>query len=134
MALLSNRLARFKRFESTPPTLPPTKKTVFLVHSAGHPTSAVKTALIERGYDVINAESPEAALRVWPRLTKPVDLFLADISLGKDQAAEQLVKLLQAENPRMRLLYANDLEEASGPILCQSYPKQLVAVVDNCLA
>jgi CheY-like chemotaxis protein len=134
MALLSNRTARFRAFVPPAPIAPQANKTVFLVHGAGEPTSAVKAALVERGYHVVFAESAEAALHTWAQLAVPIDLFLADISLGKDQAIEQLVKLLQAENPRLRLLYANDLEQAGGPILSQSYPKQLVTVVDNCLA
>jgi hypothetical protein len=83
---------------------------------------------------VIHAESVDAALRTWACLQASVDLFLADISLGKDQSIEQLVKLLQAENPRLRVLYANDLEVAIAPLTVPGYPTQLVRVVDNCLA
>ena len=124
------------RFTFAPPTLAPVsrpKRTVFLVHSSLRAHSPVRTALQENGYHVIYAESVEAALRVWTELTVGVDLFLADISLGKDQGVERLVKLLQAENPRLRVLYANDLEEGAGLISAQSYPQQLVAVVENCL-
>ena len=134
MASLSNPAARFKSFESASAPLAPANKTVFLVHRAGEPISAIKAALVDRGYRVILAESAEAAFQTWTNRVGPVDLFLADISLGRDQAAEQLVKLLQTENPRLRVLYANDLEEAGGPILAQTYPRQLAAVVDNCLA
>lgn len=93
----------------------------------------MKAALLERGYEVIHAESVEAALAAWARLAVRVDLFLADIALGRDHGVEQLVQLLQAENPRMRVLYANDLETGC-PLAGQSYPRQLVAVVENCLA
>ena len=93
----------------------------------------VKAALLERGYQVFDAESVEAALALWPKLTRPIHLFLADISLGKDEEVERLVKMLQAENPRLRVLYANDLEQPIGPVAALSYPRQLVSVVDHCL-
>jgi ActR/RegA family two-component response regulator len=125
------------RFDAVRPTTvgaASIKKTVFLVHSCTRLQDPVKAALLERGYHVVHAESVEAALQIWARLTVSIDLFLADISLGKDQGIEQLVKLLQAENPRMRVLFANELEAAAGPIVAQCYPMQLVTVVDNCLA
>jgi CheY-like chemotaxis protein len=134
MAMLSSPMARFDAVRPTTVAAASVKKTVFLVHSCTRLQDPVKAALLERGYHVVHAESVEAALRTWARLAVSVDLFLADISLGKDQNIEQLVKLLQAENPRMRVLFANDLEEARGPIVAQCYPRQLVTVVDNCLA
>ena len=134
MAMLSSPMARLDAVQPATVAAASVKKTVFLVHSCTRLQDPVKAALLERGYQVIHAESVEAALRIWARLAVPVDLFLADISLGKDQSIEQLVKLLQAENPRMRVLFANDLEEARGPIVAPCYPRQLVTVVDNCLA
>ena len=110
-------------------------KTIFLVHSSSQAGSPVKAALQERGYQVIHAASIGEALTIWEKSAARIDLFLADISLGRDPGVEHFVQLLQAENTRMRVLYANDLEQTTGPLtLGLSYPKQLVAVVDNCLA
>lgn len=136
MEMLSSQPGRFARFAAAlPVAVPPARqnKTIFLVHSSCKPFSPVKAALQERGYQVIFAESVAAALRIWEKLATRVDLFLADISLGRDHSVEQLVKLLQAENPRLRVLYANDLEQAAVPMAAPVYPQQLVAVVDNCL-
>jgi CheY-like chemotaxis protein len=133
MEMLLPQTARFAAARPLPVT-PPSKKTIFFVQSCARVQNPVKAALVERGHQVIHAESVEAALRLWAKLAQPVHLFLADISLGKDQGIEQLVKLLQAENPRLRVLYANDLEHPIGPVAASSYPGQLVGVIDNCLA
>ena len=112
----------------------PAKRTILLVHRSSKATPPIKTALQEKGYEVIHADCIEAALQIWAKLATRVDLFLADIALGRDAAVEQLVKLLQAENPRLRVLYANDLDCSAGSIGLQNYPHQLVTVVENCLA
>lgn len=133
MELLSHHAARFTPVPAPAPiSAPLAKRTIFLVQQSSRLGNPVKTALVEKGYEVIHAESVEGALRIWASLARRVDLFLADISLGRDQGVERLVKLLQAENPRMRVLYANDLD-ATGPVVMQTYPKQLVAVIENCL-
>jgi hypothetical protein len=135
MATSSSSRARFEAVAPAPFPAVPLNKTIFLVHSGGRVIDPVQAALLARGYRVVHAESVEAALRIWARLASAVDLFLADIHLGQDPRVEQLVKLLQAENPRMRVLYANDLEaEAHESIIAQRYSSQLVTVVDNCLA
>lgn len=110
----------------------PATRTVFLFHSSSLLTP-VKAALEERGYRVIHAESIESAFGLWSKLTARIDLFLADISLGRDQEVEELVRLFQGENPRMRVLYANDLEETTRPVT-MSYSQQLAGIVENCLA
>lgn len=113
----------------------PCGKTVFLVDKFPGPGSPVKAALEQRGYTVVHAGSVSEALRLWSRLTARVDLFLADISLGRDPSIEQLVRLLRAGNPRLRVLFANDLEQPAGPLLAaHGYSQQLVGIVDNCLA
>lgn len=134
MELFSTQTARFKAPARihVPESRP--DKTIFLVHTEARPGSGVKAALQERGYQVIHADSVDAAHQTWAKLGNPVHLFLADITLGRDQSIERLVKLLQAENPRMRVLYANDLEQAPHLIGAPSYAQQLVSVVDNCLA
>jgi CheY-like chemotaxis protein len=113
----------------------PDGKTVFLVDKFPGPGSPIKAALEQRGYTVIHAGSVSEALRLWSRLSARVDLFLADISLGRDHSVEELVRLLQAENSRLRVLFANDLEQPAETLLGpQGYPQQLVRIVDNCLA
>lgn len=110
-------------------------KTIFLVHQAPSPGSPVKAALEERGYSVIHAASVSEALRLWVRFAGRVDLFLSDISLGSDPRIEELVRSLQAKNPRMRVLFANDLEQPAGALMVpQTYSQQLVSIVNNCLA
>lgn len=110
-------------------------KTIFLVHQSPSPGSPVKAALEERGYSVIHAASVSEALRLWVRFAGRVNLFLADISLGSDPRIEELVRSLQAKNPRMRVLLANDLEQPAGALMvAQTYSQQLVSIVDNCLA
>jgi DNA-binding response OmpR family regulator len=131
--MLSRPTGRFDTVRTAPVPAVPVRKTVFLLHSCGSLNDPVKAALLERGYQVVHAESVEAALRIWAHLPTPVDLFLADIRLGQDPGVEQLVRVLQAENSRMRVLYANDLEGARM-LASQAYPHQLVKVVDNCLA
>jgi hypothetical protein len=133
MEILSGQTPRHSLAPEAPEPVSALKKRIFLIHSTPRPTHPVRAALEQKGYEVISADSVDAALRMWVKFTKPVDLFLADIMLGKDPITEQLVKLLQAENPRMRVLYANDLDLAA-PLVMQRYPQQLIAVVDNCLA
>jgi hypothetical protein len=133
MEMISTPTARLRLFRADPVPVAAVKRTVFLVHRLFPAQSPVKVALQERGYEVVHAESVEEAWRIWAKLAIPIHLFLADISLGRDQAVERLLKLLQAENPRMRILFANDLEQATDPIAAQSYPQQLLSVVENCL-
>ena len=137
MEMLLSQARRFAQFTSSlPGTTPPglQGKTIFLIHNSSQRSNPVQALLQERGYRVTLAESVAAALQIWSQLTGRVDLFLADISLGRDHSVEQLVKFLHAENPRMRVLYANDLEGDSSPIAVQRYAHQLVEVIDNCLA
>ncbi len=133
MELLSRQTRRFPLASALPVPVSSGKKTIFLVHSSIQYSSPIKAALQDRGYAVVHADTAEAALQTWAKLSCRVDLFLADISLGKDQEVERLVKLLQAENPRMRVLYANDLE-VTCPSMAQTYFTQLAGVVENCLA
>ncbi|MHC1769183.1 MAG: hypothetical protein AB9869_33695 [Verrucomicrobiia bacterium] len=110
-------------------------KTIFLVHQSPSPGSPLKAALEERGYSVIHGASVSEALRLWVRFAGRVHLFLADINLGSDPRIEELVRSLQARNPRMRVLFANDLEQPAGArMVPQAYSQQLVGIVDNCLA
>ncbi len=106
-----------------------------MVHESPCPGSPVKAALESRGYSVIHAASISDAIRLWVRLARRVDLFLAEISLGSDPRIEELVRSLQAKNPRMRVLFANDLEQPVESLRVDpGYPEQLVRIVDNCLA
>jgi CheY-like chemotaxis protein len=131
--LPSKTAARFAGARRAPATPARAEKTILLVQNSARAHNPVKAVLQERGYKIIHAESVEAALQVWAQLPIPVDLFLADLSLGKDQGVEQLVKLLQSENPRVRVLYANDLEPSPGMLITHSYPQQIATVVDSCL-
>lgn len=106
------------------------RKTIFYVQNGFRFACPIKGALEESGYDVIQAESLDAALAIWVRSVMSIDLFLADLSLQTDPGIERLAKLLQAENPRMRILYANGLDELGS----QNYPSQLAQVVQNCLS
>lgn len=127
-------LARRPAAHLTAAQLPRRSRTIFLIQRTHRPASAIGAALQARGHELIHADSVEGALRVWTKLSAPVHLFLADTALERDHRVEELVKMLSAENPRMRVLYANDLEQSANPIANASYAQQLATVVENCLA
>src|SRR5258706_372686 len=68
-------LSQRPRFAAPGPTMrvdPPARKSIFLIHNSGRLGSPMKAALLERGYQVIHAESVEAALQIWAKLAVPV--------------------------------------------------------------
>jgi PleD family two-component response regulator len=134
MEMLGSQRARFDTEATLPVARATVRKNLFLVYNSARSESPLKGILLDRGYHVTHAETAEAALRIWAKMTNSVDLFLADTSVEKDPGIEQLLKLLQAENPRLRVLYVNDLEQPTSSLAAQSYSQQLAAVVDNCLS
>jgi ActR/RegA family two-component response regulator len=134
MELLSSPTPRFSPAPQTFAGVRSPKKTIFLVQNGTHLTNPICSALQENGYEVVHATSVEAGLQLWSELTQTIDLFVADMGLQKHAEVRRLVQVLQAENPRMRVLFVNDLEAIEGTSSMQLYPKQLVNVVQNCLA
>ncbi len=134
MELLTNRTARFKATLDVPTKAAATEaKTIFLFQSNRRPTSPVKASLQEKGYRVIHVESIEAALRIWAKSITPIDLFVTDIRLQHAPGVQRLIQLFQAENSRLRVLYANDLEGPPGGVGAHEYPKQLIGMIEKSL-
>jgi len=133
MELRPNRTARFTATLDAPTPALAQAKTIFLFQSNRRPTSPVKAALQDKGYRVIHAESIDAAHRIWAKSITPIDLFVADIRLQHAPGVQRLIQLFQAENSRLRVLYANDLEGAPGGIGAHDYPKQLIDMIEKSL-
>jgi len=64
-----------------------------------------RQVLVSYGYQVLEAASGAAALKLWPQWQGAVDLLLTDIIMPDGVSGGQLSAQLQAEKPALKVLY-----------------------------
>jgi DNA-binding response OmpR family regulator len=81
-------------------------ETILLVEDEESLRDVTSTYLREKGYSVLVASEPEAAVAAAESSTHPVNLLLTDVILPGSSGV-QLAQRLTASNPQMRVLYVS---------------------------
>jgi CheY-like chemotaxis protein len=68
---------------------------------------AVSKMLQRFGYTVLQAESGEAALRLWPQYKDQIRLLLTDVVMPGGLSGYELARQLLAEQPRLKVIYTS---------------------------
>ncbi len=68
---------------------------------------AVSKMLQRFGYTVLQAESGEAALKLWPQYKDQIRLLLTDVVMPGGLSGYELARQLQAEQPRLKVIYTS---------------------------
>jgi two-component system cell cycle sensor histidine kinase/response regulator CckA len=89
-------------------------KTIFLVEDQVDVRRFTSRLLQQNGYEVIEAENGEAALRAWPNHSARVDLLLTDLSMPGGMSGDLLARQLQAQKPGLPVVYTSGYGAYSG--------------------
>jgi CheY-like chemotaxis protein len=61
--------------------------------------------LTSHGYEVLESTNGREALGVWKQRRADIDLLLTDLILPDGMAGTELARILQAEQPRLKVLF-----------------------------
>ena len=94
-----------------PPNLPPAglldgTETILLAEDQPEVRSIACAVLRRHGYTVLEAANGEEALAIVRRRTERIDLLLSDVVMPA-MSGPELARLVQAEQPKIRVLYAS---------------------------
>ena len=64
------------------------------------------------GYKVLDWSTGKAALEIWERQKKKIDLVLSDLILPDGMSGQELAKILQAEKPGLKVIYTSGYDSA----------------------
>jgi two-component system cell cycle sensor histidine kinase/response regulator CckA len=109
--------------------------TVLVVDDQDVVRDVVRLALVNAGYQVLEAASPSAAI-AHAQGESPIDLVLTDVVMPEMDAFE-LAERIKAILPDVRVLYTSGYTDAAaeGPFLQKPFtPSQLVEKVSSVLA
>lgn len=89
------------------------KETVLLVEDET-PVRELAAAVLRRlGYRVLQAASGKEALEVWQWHAPKISLLLTDIVMPDDLTGVELAKILCAQNPQLKVIFASGYSDAS---------------------
>jgi CheY-like chemotaxis protein len=103
---------------------------------------AVVRILSDRGYGILQATGPAAALEVASHWSGPIDLLLTDMVMP-DMSGDELARELRRLRPGLRVVYmtgySGELDAASlridGPVIQKPFTRDsLLAAIDAALA
>jgi two-component system cell cycle sensor histidine kinase/response regulator CckA len=115
-------------------------QTVFLVEDDAAVRQLIREMLEQFDYEVIEAESGDAALARWPRIREKVELLLTDMVMPGDHNGLQLARKILDDKPGLKVIYssgysselfASDVDLVEGQnYLPKPYPmSKLIAIV-----
>lgn len=81
--------------------------TILLVEDEVEVRAFTMRLLRRNGYEVIEAESGEAALRSWPDHGARVDLVITDLSMPGGMDGATLARQLRAQKPELRVVFTS---------------------------
>jgi DNA-binding NtrC family response regulator len=103
-------------------------ETILLVEDEAPLLKLMHHILESYGYKVLDSSTGKAALEIWERDKKKIDLLLSDLILPDGMSGRELAKILQAEKPDLKVIYtsgydtarlAGDLPPAQGAAFIQ---------------
>jgi len=119
-------------------------ETILLVEDDPAVRLVTRATLVRHGYKVLEAFNGVEAMRIWKENLSTVMLLLTDMVMPGGIGGLQLAKLLQAEQPRLRVVYVSgysaetagrELELRPGDAFVQKpcTPTQLLAAIHRAL-
>jgi two-component system, cell cycle sensor histidine kinase and response regulator CckA len=81
--------------------------TILLVEDQVAVRTFTRRLLQRNGYEVIEAESAEAALRLWPDCGERIHLVLTDLSMPGGVNGDTLARQLKAQRPRLPVVFTS---------------------------
>jgi two-component system cell cycle sensor histidine kinase/response regulator CckA len=83
------------------------KQTILTVEDDGSVRCLVREILEYYGYSVIEAETGDVALTMWPQIYEKVDLVLTDMVMPGDHNGLELARKLMAATPEVKIIYTS---------------------------
>ena len=102
--------------------------TILVVEDQEPIRALVRETLIDRGYTVLEAADGVEALDVHAALPRPADLVITDVVMPQ-LTGPQLVALLRAGHPGLRVLYVSGYSERMG--IPASEPHELTGFLEK---
>ena len=81
--------------------------TILLVEDQVEVRTFTRRLLQRNGYEVIEADSAEAALSSWPDYCDRVDLVLTDLSMPYGLGGDALARQLRSQNPGLPVVFTS---------------------------
>jgi two-component system, cell cycle sensor histidine kinase and response regulator CckA len=81
--------------------------TIFIVEDDAAVRGLVHEILEHYGYRVLEAETGDAALALWPSIRKEVDLLLTDMVMPGEHNGLELARKLLADRPELPVIYTS---------------------------
>ena len=139
-----------KHPEPNPPSEPVIPRssdqhTIFVVEDDESVRNLVREILLHNDFDVLEAESGDAALEKWPLIRNDVHLLLTDMVMpGEHNGLDLAVKLL-ADKPALKVIYTSgysselfasavELREGSNYLPKPYLSSKLIAILHQALA
>jgi len=103
--------------KSVPPTIPSGEpkaiggaETILLVEDEAPLLKLMHHILEGYGYKVLDSSTGNAALEIWARQKKTIDLLLSDLVLPGGMGGHELAKILQAEKPGLKVIHTSGFD------------------------
>ena len=80
-------------------------ETILVVEDETHLLKLMRHILTSHGYEVLESTNGREALGVWKQRRADIDLLLTDLILPDGMAGTELARILQAEQPRLKVLF-----------------------------
>jgi len=87
-------------------------ETILLVEDETPLLKLMHHTLESCGYKVLDSSTGKAALEIWEAHKKTIDLLLSDLILPDGMSGRELAKILQAENPGLKVIYTSGYDTA----------------------
>jgi PAS domain S-box-containing protein len=82
-------------------------ETILLTEDEDIVRRSMQGILARNGYKVLEAANGEAALKIWAQHRESVALLLTDLVMPGGISGQELARLLQTENPSLKVIYAS---------------------------
>jgi CheY-like chemotaxis protein len=89
------------------PMVPGHEPTILVVEDDAAVRSLVKEVLLQNDYRVIEADSADEALQLWPMHRDEVDLLLTDIVMPGAANGIELAEMLLGDKPELKVIYTS---------------------------
>jgi len=86
---------------------PEQQATIFIVEDDDAVRGLVREILLHNDFDVIEAETGDAALEKWPLIRDDVDLLLTDMVMPGEHNGLDLAEKLLADKPELKVIYSS---------------------------
>ena len=81
--------------------------TIFTVEDDASVRSLVREILEHHGYRVVEAETGDQALKMWPEIRNEVELLLTDMVMPGELSGLDLARKLSADKPDLKVIYTS---------------------------